>query len=126
MELDEGSFMLYAAKNYDISKAASIEEFYNDIKRFQYLKRLFKRYKDDGDLKVRLILNHIIILYNCFGPLSTNMLFMKLKDYHSYLKPFILFLNQLPKTVEYNNQIIFTDSIHMDQNIIDELRKIDG
>lgn len=124
MELNEESFMLYAAKYYDMKKAASIEEFNEDLKRFQYLKRLFRRYEDDNELRIRLILNHIIILYNCFGPMSTNMLFMKLEGYHHYLKPFILFLNYLPEVIEYDNKKIYSSSIPMDPIIISELRKI--
>lgn len=124
MKLNEESFLLYAAKHYDMSSVASAEEFHNDLKRFQYLKRLFKRYKESDELRVRLILNHIIILYNCFGPISTNMLFMKLDEYHSYLKPFVLFLNYLPKYVTYDDVEINTDLVPMDQNIINELRKI--
>ena len=124
MELNDESFLLYAAKYYDISKAASAEEFHNDVKRFQYLKRLFKRYDDYGELKVRLILNHIIVLYNCFGPMATHMLFMRLDGYHSYLKPFILFLNYLPDYIEYDGNIIDTNLLAMDTKVIDELRKI--
>lgn len=124
MKLDEQSFMIYAAKYYDTKKAASADEFHEDLKRFQYLKRLFKRYDEDNELRVRLILNHLIILYNCFGPMSTNMLFMKLEDYHKYLKPFILFLNYLPDYIEYGDNRIPSNVIPMDQKIIEELRKI--
>lgn len=124
MKLDEDSFTIFAAKYYDMSKAASSEEFYDDLKRFQYLKRLFKRYDEDNDLRVRLILNHLIVLYNCFGPMSTNMLFMKLEGYHKYLKPFVLFLNYLPEYIEYQGVEIKTSLIPMDSMIIEELRKI--
>jgi len=124
MKLDEDSFMIYAAKYYDMSKAASSEEFYEDLKRFQYLKRLFKRYDEDNELRIRLILNHLIVLYNCFGPMSTNMLFMKLEGYHKYLKPFVLFLNYLPKSIEYDSKVLLSNKIPMDQKIVEELRKI--
>jgi len=72
MVLNENNFTIFAAKHYDQRKAASVDEFYDDLKRFQYLKRLFKRYEEDDDLKVRLILNHLIVLYNCFGPGSNH------------------------------------------------------
>ena len=124
MKLNEESFIIYAAKNYDMQKAASIDEFNEDIKRFQYLKRLFKRYDEDNELRVRLILNHLIVLYNCFGPMSTNMLFMKLEGYHSYLKPFVMFLNYLPEHIEYSGKIINSNMIPSDPIIIEELRKI--
>ena len=124
MKLNEESFIIYAAKYYDMQKAASIEEFNEDIKRFQYLKRLFKRYDEDNELRVRLILNHLIVLYNCFGPMSTNMLFMKLEGYPSYLKPFVMFLNYLPEHIEYSGKIINSNTIPSDPIIIEELRKI--
>ena len=70
MKLDEESFMLFAAKHYDMAKATGIDEFNDDLKRFQYLKRLFKRYHDEDELKVRLILNHLIVLYNFYKHLG--------------------------------------------------------
>jgi hypothetical protein len=124
MILDEQSFLLYAASYYDMRKSSGIEEFYDDLKKFQYLKRLFKRYEDDGDLKVRLILNHLIILYNCFGPNATNLLFFKLKEQHQYLKPFVMFLNYMPDVIEYENRKILNTDIPLDLNIVKELRKI--
>jgi hypothetical protein len=124
MILNEKSFILYAAKYYDMKKSSGMDEFIDDIKRFQYLKRLFKRYEDESDLKTRLILNHIIILYNCFGVYTTNMLFFKLKDHHKYLKPFVLFLNYMPDVIEYDNIRIHSDDIPLDNNVIKELRKI--
>lgn len=116
--------MLYAAKCYDVKKSSGAEEFYEDLKRFQYLKRLFKRYEDADDLKIRLILNHIIVLYNCFGPEATNMLFFKLKEYHHCVKPFVLFLHYMPDTITYENQVIFGSDIALDPTIVKELRNI--
>lgn len=124
MILNDTNFMLYAAKCYDVKKSSGAEEFYEDLKRFQYLKRLFKRYEEADDLKVRLILNHIIVLYNCFGPEATNMLFFKLKEYHSCVKPFVLFLNYMPETIKYEELVIFGSDIPLDSTIVKELRKI--
>ncbi len=124
MILNESNFMLYAAKCYDVKKSSGAEEFYEDLKRFQYLKRLFKRYEEADDLKVRLILNHVIVLYNCFGTEATNMLFFKLKEYHSMLKPFVLFLNYLPETVQYEGGTLYTSDVGLDPRIVQELRKI--
>lgn len=124
MRLTSDNFMLYAAKHYDATRIASEEEFYDDMKRFQYLKRLFKRYKDDGDLRIRLILNHFIVLYNCFGAQATNMLFMKLPDFHEEVKPFVVYLSFMPEIIEYSETVVKSDDIAMDQNIIDELRKL--
>lgn len=124
MILNEKSFIIYAAKCYDMEKAASVDEFHDDVKRFQYLKRLFKRYDEDKELRVRLILNHMIVLYNCFGEAATHMMFMKLDEYHSQLKPFATFLNFMPKTIEYESRMIRSEDIVMDMSIVLELRKI--
>lgn len=124
MILNDSNFVLYAAKSYDVKKSASEDEFYEELKRFQYLKRLLKRYDESQDLKLRLILNHIIVLYNCFGPETTNMLFFKLKEYHNYLKPFIVFLNYMPEVIYYDGTTLRNSDIPLDQLIVDELRKI--
>ena len=124
MNLTEKNFMLYAAHHYDMKRAISEDEFHEDLKRFQYLKRLFKRYEEDDDLRVRLILNHIIILYNCFGPAATNMLFMKLSEYHKYLKTFMLFISYMPEEVRYEEAIIKNVDVAIDENIAVELRKL--
>ena len=122
MHLTERNFMLYAAKNYDMKKAASEEEFQDDMKRFQYLKKLFKRYDEDGELRVRLILNHMIILYNCFGASATPMLFMKLDGYHCYLAPFVIFLSYMPEIILYDEISIRSSEISLDTKIVQELR----
>ena len=124
MILNDNNFLLYAAKAYDVKKSSGAEEFHEDLKRFQYLKRLFKRYDEADDLKIRLILNHIIVLYNCFGPEATHMLFFKLKEYHSHLKPFVVFLNYMPETVRYDGISILNSDIPLDPTIVNELRKI--
>jgi len=124
MNLTEKNFMLYAAHFYDIKRAVSEDEFQEDLKRFQYLKRLFKRYEEDDDLRVRLILNHIIILYNCFGPSATNMLFMKLGGYHSYLKTFMIFLSYMPEEVAYEETVLKNNDIAIDNGIALELRNL--
>lgn len=124
MILNDTNFMLYAAKAYDIKKSSGADEFYEDLKRFQYLKRLFKRYEEADELKIRLILNHIIVLYNCFGLEATNMLFFKLKEYHPQLKPFVLFLNYMPELINYEETVVRNSDISLDQNIVRELRKI--
>ena len=124
MIVDDNSFLVYATKHYNTRRAISSEDFADDIKRFQYLKRLFKRYEENNDLKVRLILNHIIIIYNCFGIEASPMLFYKLECYHSYLKPILSFLNYLPEDVEYCNKIIYTSEIVSDIRIYKELKEL--
>jgi len=124
MNLTESTFLLYAMKLYDNPQCTDISEFEEDIKRFQYLRKLFGRYRSEGDLKERLILNHLIVIYNVFGPEATNMLFMRLQEYHEYLKPFVTYLNFMPQIVVYDNIIINKDSIITDKNIEEKLREI--
>lgn len=124
MILNDTNFMLYAAKAYDVKKSSGADEFYEDLKRFQYLKRLFKRNEETDDLKIRLILNHIIVLYNCFGLEATNMLFFKLKEYHPQLKPFVLFLNYMPELINYEETVVRSSDIPLDPSVVRELRKI--
>ena len=126
--LCEDNFLLYAAKNYENPQCCDTVEFYDDLKRFKYIKRLIKVYIDTGELRERLILNHIIILYNLFGPEpTTRMLFFKLHGMHSYLKPFIELLNFLPKEViniGVTNTTIKTADIISNTDIVERLRKI--
>lgn len=124
MKLDDTTFLLYAAKSYDNPHCHDETEFEEDLKRFQYIRKLLNRYIQCGDLKERLILNHIIIIYNCFGPNATNMLFMKLEEYHGLIKPFIEFLNYLPEEIEYNGTVINTDDIKSDEIIKIKLKEI--
>jgi hypothetical protein len=125
--LDETNYILYAAKNYD-SKCSSTVEFYDDLSRFKYIKRLFSRYLESGDLKERLILNHLIILYNVFGvPAATRLLFLKMEDFLPQLKPFLTMMGYLPETVEkigLSEYTYYTVDIPLDQKIVDVLRKI--
>jgi hypothetical protein len=127
-QLDETNFLLYAAKHYDNPSCFDTLEFYEDLNKFKYLKRLFSRYDETSELKERLILNHIIVLYNLFGvEAATRMLFFKLKGYYHYLKPFLVFLNYCPEKVTgigLDNKTITTSDILMDPIIVQTLRKI--
>lgn len=124
MFLNDTTFLFYASKYYDNQQCHDISEFEEDLKRFQYLRKLFGRYKQVGDLKERLILNHLIIIYNCFGVYATNMLFMKLEDYHEELKPFVEYLNYMPNYVEYNNKKILKTEIKDNLEIKKIIEKI--
>ena len=126
-KLDESNFMLYAAKHYDNPQCFDTLEFYEDLARFKYIKRLFNRYEESGELKERLIVKHLIILYNVFGPATTRMLFFKLNGHLHLLKPFILLLGFLPDKVYgvgVENKTIISSDIPMDENIVKLLRKI--
>jgi hypothetical protein len=97
-ELNENNFLLFAIKNYENPQALTKEDFEKDLNHFRYIKRLLKKYKKTGALKVHLILNHFVILYNIFGEAATPMILYKL-DYElwSAAKPFIIYLNRLPQ-----------------------------
>lgn len=127
-KLDESNFLLYAAKHYDNPQCFDTIEFYEDLKRFKYIKRLFNRYSDDGDLKERLILNHIVILFNVFGvEPAIKMLFLKCKGQEGYLVPFLAALNHLPKEINnigYDNRCYIISDIKQDQKIVEALKKI--
>ena len=127
-KLDDSNFMLYAAANYDNPQCYDTDEFYDDLKRFKYLKRLFNRYKETGELKERLILNHLIVIYNVFGPTpATRLLFFKLDGYYDLLKPFLVLMNQMPEIVYGigpENKNIKSVDLSMDSSIIKSLRKI--
>lgn len=126
-KLDDDNFVLFAAKHYDNTQCHDTIEFYDDLKRFKYLKRLFGKYEESGELRERLILNHLIILYNVFGEHATRMLFVKLEQYAKYLKPFLVLLNFMPDkivNVGSEGKTIYNSDIPMDQYIIDVLRKI--
>ena len=124
--LTEENFVMYAIKCYT-SPNCLMSEFEGDLKRTKYLKRLFRRYKATKEIKERLVLNHIILLNNVFGPeATTRILFFRIdeRDY-SVLKTFLLFLNLLPKEVKgINNINITTDEIPVDMEIAEILRKI--
>jgi hypothetical protein len=124
MNLTESTFLLYAMKNYDNPQCTEMSEFEEDMKRFQYLRKLFSRYRQDSDLKERLILNHLIVIFNVFGPGATNMLFMRLHEYHEYLKPFVEYLNFMPEVLVYDEMMINSDSIKGDELIKLRLKEI--
>lgn len=123
--LDDANFILYAAKYYDNPQCYDTAEFYEDLKRFKYIKRLINRYVRRGELKERLILNHVIALNNMFGPHATvRMLFMKLEGMESQIKPFLSFLSILPDSVEINGKHFYTVSIPVDVEIEKRLREL--
>ena len=124
MNLTESTFLMYAMKHYDNPHCSDITEFEEDMKRFQYLRKLFGRYRQENELKERLILNHMIIIYNVFGENGTHMLFMKLPEYHEYLKPFCEYLNYMPNLVRYEGLSIHRDSIVSDRHISQVLKGI--
>lgn len=125
VELNDQNFILYAAKCYNNPQCTDTEEFYDDLKRFKYIKRLFGKYNENGDLRERLILNHIVILYNMFGLEATKMLFLRLDGFYKELKTFLTFLNYMPDLVVVNShQVVYSYDIEMDPYIIQVLREL--
>lgn len=119
-ELNDENFLLFAIKNYENPQAVTKEDFDRDLNHFKYIKRLLKRYRNTGELKVHLILNHFIVLYNIFGEAATPMLFFKIeKDLWNCIKSFIIFLNRLP---EYPKSSIH--DIKVDLYCLEQLYKI--
>jgi hypothetical protein len=125
--LNDKNFFLYCASHYDNVRYASTEDFIEDLNRIKYIKKLITRYTEYGELKERLILNHIIVLNNCFGPETCcKILYFKLKDQMKYIKPFLILLQILPEKI-YNvgdEFVIDTDLIEMDTNIVNKLRNV--
>jgi hypothetical protein len=119
-ELNEDNFLLFAIKHYENPQAVTREDFDKDLNHFKYIKRLLKRYRNTGELKTHLLLNHFIILYNIFGEATTPMLFFKIeKELWSPVKSFIIFLNRLP---EYPKSSIH--DIQVDLNCLSKLQQI--
>lgn len=117
-KLNDENLVIFAAKNYYNPKCIDYEEFYEDLNRFKYIKRLVNRYLESGKLSERLILNHLIIIFNAFDVQpALDMLEFKLDERHwTVIKPFLIFLGHIR-----NDQYIGTE---MDQRVVDALRKI--
>jgi len=126
-EMSENNYVMYAMKNYNNPQCLDVDEFYSDLNRIKYLKKLMKRYLATGEMKDRLILNHIIILYNVFGIIpATRLLFFKTdKELYPMLKTFITYLNYLPEG-EKLEEVIEVDilPIPLDETVVKMLREV--
>ena len=126
-KIDESNFILFAAQSYDNPQCMDETAFFDDLKRFKYLKLLFNKYKENGELKERLVLNHLTILYNLFDQGATRMLFFKLRNYLDILIPFLVVLGRLPTKVEglgIQGRIVYTKDVEVDPYVVDLLRSI--
>ena len=124
-DLTVDNVTMYAMKAYDKPNCI-MSEFKEDMKRFNYLKRLFKRYRKVGELREQLVLNHLVVLYNVFGPeVSSRLLFFKVaKDDYSALKTYLIFLSCMPERVKgIKGQDIISSDIPIDMTIADVLRE---
>jgi len=123
-DLTNENILLYAVKAYDRPNCI-MSEFKDDMKRFNYLKRLFRRYRKEGELREQLVINHLIVLYNVFGPeVAARLLFFKVaKEDYSTLKTYLLFLNLMPERVRgIKGQDIISSEISIDLKIAEILR----
>ena len=117
-ELTQENINMFAMKHYDNPSCVDEAEFLDDLKRFKYLKRLFRKYDTSGELKVRLIVNHIIILSNVFGvDATTTLLFFKIEVEHwSLLKTFLVYLHFMPE-----NDLV---EVPINHNVMSEIGKL--
>ena len=124
--LTDENFLVFCAKVYDNPGMHSTEEFLEDLERIKYVKKLLTRYTESGELKERLVLNHLITLHNCFGNNMAKILFLKAEKQYSQLKPFLVMINALPDVISNvgQHQKVYTDHIPLDPNIVSALRKI--
>ena len=119
-ELNEENFLYFAINSHQNPSVVTREDFDKDLNHFRYIKRLLKRYKSSGELKVHLLINHFIILYNIFGEAATPMLFYKIEEeLWGIVKTFVVFLNRLP---DYPHTYIH--DIEMDAKCLKELESI--
>jgi len=125
-DLNDNNVLIYAAKHYDKPYYIT-SEFEEDFKRIQYIQKLFCRYERKGELKERLILNHLIVLYNVFGAEPTaRILFLRIDPkHHTILKTFLVYLNIMPDVVfSINGSDIISSNISLDGKAAQLLRKI--
>jgi len=125
--VNDGNFMMFAIKHYNSPSCTGEAEFREDLARIRSIGRSFSRYKKVGKINERLVLNHLIVLYNVFEPQAmTKMLAFKLKDYLEYLKPFLMLISMWPERIEGvggDNTIVGSD-IFMDSKLVEKLREI--
>ena len=125
-KIDESNVLLYAARFYDNPNCYDTVEFYEDLKRVSYIKRLFNKYVQTKKIKEHLIVNHLIVLYNVFGSFTNYILFIKLRDYLPLLIPFLILIHKCPRTVEnigLTGETIQISDINIDEDIVRILRE---
>lgn len=119
-ELNESNYLLFAIKFYNNPQSVTREDFEDDLKRIKYIKRLLKRYKNTGELKIHLILNHLTVLFNVFDEAAVPLLFYNLeRELWPFIKSFLLYLNRLP---EYPHTEI--NNIQEDLNCLSSLNSV--
>tara|TARA_Y100000004_G_scaffold161684_1_gene189893 strand:+ start:663 stop:1037 length:375 start_codon:yes stop_codon:yes gene_type:complete len=120
-ELNESNYLLFAIKFYDNPQAVTKEDFDDDLKKIKYIKRLLKRYRASGELKIHLILNHLTVLFNVFNEAAVPLLFYNLEvEYWSAIKSFLIFLNRIPEYPRSNT----LDHIQHDEYCLSQLQQL--
>jgi len=125
--LNDKNFLIYCASVYDNPNCRDTKEFLEDLQRIKYIKKLITRYVESGNLKERLILNHLIVLSNVFpAEALARILYLKMEAQMPYLKPFLVMMGLLPRFIYNIGEInrIDTDLILLDKGIVERLRKI--
>ena len=118
-ELNKDNFLLFSIHHYSNPTASTHEEFEEDLKRFKYVKRWLKKYHESGTINSHLLLNHIIVIFNCWNDAALPMLFYKLdREYWGYLKSFLVFLHRIPAYPAQSG----LDNIQEDLNILEALK----
>ena len=128
-DLTDANFLMFAMKEYTNQQCTNIDEFYDDLKKIKYIKRLINRFLESGKLKEILILNHLVVFYNVFdNKAATRLLFFKIEEkYWSVLKTFLIYLSMMPEIVKgIRGEDIISSDIQLNQEVIDKLRDFDG
>jgi len=117
-EITKDNWLLFAQQHYDNPTLETEKELYEDLKRFKYLKRLFRKYKITKKIKVRLVVNHIIVLQNVFGVEAACILLLYKIDrvYWGALKSILNYLGYL-----YPHEL---NDVKEDNNITEMLREL--
>ena len=110
--LNEKNYLMFAIKHYDNPQSVTVDDFMEDMKKFKYLKRLLKRYLKTGILRVNLILNHLIILFNVFNDATIPLLMYKLeKEYWSLIKTFLIYFNRYPENPAFLRDVDIDEDV---------------
>ena len=117
-ELNKDNFIFFAIQHYNNPTASTQEDFEEDLKRFKYVKRWLKKYHETGTINSHLLLNHIIIIFNCWNDAALPMFFYRIESkYWVYLKSFFVYLNRVPEFPKS-----FLNDIEGDHDLLKELQ----
>lgn len=124
MIVNDENYLLLAIHHYQGNLSGGMREFEDDLKRVHYIKRLIRRFQKNGEVPVRLLLNHYVILYNTFGNFATIMLWHRMPEMQSYHKPFLAAINRLPTLISLNGNTFITSEIQSDEALLKLIQEI--